>query len=177
MKNFLVILVSVVCAGVLPAQAKDDKPAELPLNKPGLSATLSCESLEPFVFSPTLYRFDTGKSTPWSAITIQGLDSPVLQFNSGGLRTLSLKFRLSSATDIGPTIRKLAAAAYVTPDLHRPPICVLSIGPFTFRGVVTDFQFSYDDIESNGARRRADVTMSMLHYREASEQLQGPPPE
>ena len=177
MKNFVVILVGVVFAGVLHAQANDNKSPELPLNKPGLSATLSCESLEPFVFSPTLYRFETGKTVPWLAITIAGLDSPVFQFTSGGPRTLSLKFRLSSATDIGPTMRKLAAAAYVTPDLHRPPVCVLAIGPFSFKGVVTDFQFSYDDIESNGARRRADVTMSMLHYREASEQLQGPPPE
>jgi hypothetical protein len=144
-----------------------------PLNMDPVTVTLQCERGDAFTFSPKLFQFDVSKSVPWEPHTVAGLDLPLLQFTNGGPRILSLKFRLESQADVGPLARGLSNASVVSPDLHRPMVCVLSLGTFTFKGVITELDFSYGEIDSSGARHRVDVSLSMSNFVPAEEQLRG----
>jgi hypothetical protein len=148
-----------------------------PLNEAPVSATLLCERGDAFVFAPRLFRFQMSKSTPWVPHVIQGLDMPTLEFQSGGPRILSLKFQLESATDVGTLAASLSKPSFVHPELHRPQVCLLTLGKLVFKGVITEIDFSYSDIDANGDRHRVDVSLTMSNHLAAEEQLSHQQPE
>ena len=68
-------------------------------------------------------------------------------------------------------------ASFVHPELHRPQVCLLTLGKLVFKGVITEIDFSYSDIDANGDRHRVDVSLTMSNHLAAEEQLSHQQPE
>ncbi len=126
-------------------------------------------------FNPSEYTIS--KRTSYAEAAIPGLDSPVLQFNRGEARTLSIELLLDTYTyDNGRDVRsayleKLQSFMMVDGELHAPPPCKVVWGSLEFVGLLEDLSKRYVMFQDDGTPVRARVTLSFKEYIPVSVQL------
>lgn len=118
-------------------------------------------------FNPT--DFSESKSTTFAEKAIPGLHAPIIQFDKGAARTLSLKLLLDTSTymreeavDVrSEYIEKLEKLMKVDSELHAPPPCRVMWGSLNFTGVVESIDSEYILFLSDGKPVRARVTLKI----------------
>jgi hypothetical protein len=132
-------------------------------------------------FNPTEYSIK--KSNSFNEIKIPGLGSPVIQFNNGETRTLSIELMLDTYyTDQAEKesvkqkyIDKLEKLLAVDSELHAPPPCKVLWGKLEFTGVLDSMDKKYVLFDSGGTPIRARVTLSFKEYISLTAQASGTP--
>ena len=118
-------------------------------------------------FNPPEYTIS--KRTSYAEAAVPGLDSPILQFNRGEARTLSLELLLDTYTyDNGTDVRtkyveQLQKFLLVDSELHAPPPCKVVWGSLEFVGLLEDLKKRYVMFLDDGTPVRARVTLSIRH--------------
>lgn len=119
-------------------------------------------------FNPTEYSIN--KSNAFSEANIPGLGSPIIQFNRGNVKTLSLELLLDTYTyEKGEDLRKkyiekLEKLIEIDGELHAPPPCKVVWGSLEFVGVLESLRKSYVLFLDDGTPVRARVTLSFKEY-------------
>jgi hypothetical protein len=119
-------------------------------------------------FNPTEYSVD--KSNTFSEASVPGLESPIIQFSSGRIRTLSLELLLDTYTyNKGEDIRekyieKLEKLVEVDGEFHAPPPCKVIWGNLEFVGFLDSLRKRYVLFKESGIPVRARVTLSFKEY-------------
>jgi hypothetical protein len=134
-------------------------------------------------YNPTEYSVSNSNS--FSETSIPGLIAPIIQFNQGNTRTLSIELLLDTYTnDNYETMKEDLRKKYIAPleklmaiksDLHAPPHCMVSWGTFQFRGVLESLEKKYILFSSDGTPVRARVTLKFKEYRPLSLQVNSTP--
>jgi len=141
------------------------------------------------LFNPNTYSI--GKSVSWAAPTTdcktatqteRSKNAPMLQFNGGNSRSLSLDlfFDTTEETDnekkdVRRLTNQIAKLTRIVRDLDperpRPPICVVSWGEkpppgadFPFTGVITQLTQSFSLFLPDGRPVRANLNVSFTEY-------------
>jgi len=119
-------------------------------------------------FNPTEYSID--KNNVFSEASIPGLGSPIIQFNRGNVKTLSLELLLDTYTEgKGEDLKKkyierLEKLIELDGDLHAPPPCKVLWGNLEFVGVLESLRKRYILFKDDGIPVRARVTLSFKEY-------------
>lgn len=120
-------------------------------------------------FNPTEYSLD--KTNVYSEAAIPGLGSPIIQFNRGNIRTLSLELLLDTYTNgkgedlKDKYINKLEKLVELDGELHAPPPCKVLWGTLEFIGVLESLRKKYVLFLEDGTPVRARVTLSFKEYK------------
>lgn len=122
-------------------------------------------------FNPTEYSVDKGNA--YSEATIPGLDSPLIQFTHGNVRTLTLELLLDSYTysedgkpkDLRKThLPKIDKMLLVDSEFHAPPPCKVHWNSLMFVGVLQDAKKRFVLFSEEGFPVRARVTLTFKEY-------------
>lgn len=119
-------------------------------------------------FNPTEYSIN--KNNVFSEASIPGLGSPIIQFNRGNVKTLSLELLLDTYSDgKGEDLKKkyidrLEKLVNLDGDLHAPPPCKVLWGNLEFIGVLERLQKRYILFRDDGIPVRARVTLNFKEY-------------
>jgi len=122
-------------------------------------------------FNPTEYSVDKGNA--YSEATIPGLDSPLIQFTHGNVRTLTLELLLDSYTyaengkpkDLRKTdLPKIDKMLLVDSEYHAPPPCKVLWSSLIFVGVLQDAKKRFVLFSEEGFPVRARVTLTFKEY-------------
>ena len=130
-------------------------------------------------FNPSEYT--VSKRASYAEAAIPGLDSPIIQFNRGEARTLSIELLLDTYTyDDGGDVRtaylqKLQSFLLVDPELHAPPPCKVVWGSLEFVGLLENLTKRYVMFQDDGTPVRARVSISFKEYISVSVQLSTTP--
>lgn len=121
-----------------------------------------------FCFNPTEYT--VAKKTAYAEAAVPGLDAPIIQFNKGDARTLSIELLLDTYTyDNGKDVRteyvdKLESFLKVEGSLHAPPPCKVVWGSLVFIGLLENLSTRYVMFQDDGIPVRARATVSFKEY-------------
>lgn len=138
--------------------------------------TLTCD------FNPTEYSIDKGNA--YSEAAIPGLNSPLIQFTHGNIRTLTLELLLDSYTyakdgkpkDLRKTdLPKIDKMLRVESELHAPPPCRVQWNSLIFVGVLQDAKKRFVLFAEEGFPVRARVTLTFKEYVPVDVQLKETP--
>lgn len=130
-------------------------------------------------FNPTEYSLD--KTNVYSEAAIPGLGSPIIQFNRGNIRTLSLELLLDTYSngkgeDLKEKyINKLEQLVEMDGELHAPPPCKVLWGTLEFTGVLESLRKKYVLFSEDGTPVRARVTLSFKEYKPVEIQVKESP--
>ena len=119
-------------------------------------------------FNPTEYSIDN--RSVYSEAAIPGLDAPLLQYNHGEARSLSLELLLDTYTygdqkDVRHSyIHKLESLLLVDGELHAPPPCKVVWGSLEFVGLLQELRKRYLLFLEDGTPVRARVNMTWKEY-------------
>ena len=137
-------------------------------------------------FNPSEYSVE--KSNSFSEESAPGLGSPIIQFTSGGTRTLALELLLDTyayndgltvQASLGPLdlqaslgdvdvrtkyIAKLEQLIEVDGDIHAPPPCKVLWGSLEFVGFLDSLRKSYTLFLNDGTPVRARVNLSFKEF-------------
>lgn len=142
-------------------------------------------------FNPTEYSIN--KSNVFSEASIPGLGSPIVQFNRGNVRTLSLDLLLDTYT--GGSLRnscwtltpgegedlrtkyinKFEKLLEIDGELHAPPPCKVLWANLEFVGVLESLQKRYVFFLDDGTPVRARLTLNFKEYVPVEIQLKTSP--
>lgn len=140
----------------------------------GKNANAQIEAL----FNPKEYT--VSKSVPWNPHASAGLDAPEMQFTTGQGETLSLELFFDTYED-GSNVRahtdKLHSLALIDPELHRPPLVVVTWGKLKFQGVVESINHRFTMFLEDGTPVRATCSITLREARSAVQQAQETPLE
>ena len=149
------------------------------------------ESVITVSFNPTEYSID--KSNVFSEANIPGLGSPILQFNRGNVRTLSLELLLDTYTggslknscwtripSGGEDLRtkyisKFEKLLEIDGELHAPPPCKVLWANLEFVGVLESLKKNYIYFLDDGTPVRAKLTLTFKEYIPVEIQLKASP--
>jgi hypothetical protein len=137
------------------------------------------ESVIAVSFNPTEYSID--KNNVFSEANIPGLGSPIIQFNRGNVRTLSLELLLDTYTDgKGEDLRtkyidKFEKLLEIDGDLHAPPPCKVLWANLEFVGVLESLRKRYIFFLDDGTPVRARLTLTFKEYIPVEIQLKTSP--
>jgi hypothetical protein len=112
------------------------------------------------LFNPTQYSVDKGNTIAQAAIP--GLVAPILQYVHGNMRTLSMDLffdTFEEGTDVTQNTNQIYQLLYLDPATHAPPICNLSWGTFSFRGVLDHVSGRFTLFLANGTPVRATLSV------------------
>jgi hypothetical protein len=88
------------------------------------------------LFNPTHYSVD--KANQFAEAAVPGLEAPIIQYVHGNTRTLSIELFFDTyeeRTDVSQHTERVYNLLLIDPGTHAPPICRITWGSFTFRGV------------------------------------------
>ena len=147
----------------------------------GSEVEFSSQSSDAFkvCFNPTDYTIS--KKTSYAEAAVPGLDSPIIQFNRGEARILSIELLLDTYTyDDGGDVRtaylqKLQSYLLVDGELHAPPPCKVVWGSLEFVGLLEDLSTRFVLFQDDGTPVRVRVTLSFKEYIPVSMQLSATP--
>jgi Contractile injection system tube protein/LysM domain len=147
----------------------------------GSEVQFSSQSSDAFkvCFNPTDYTIS--KKTSYAEASVPGLDSPIIQFNRGEARILSIELLLDTYTyDDGGDVRtaylqKLQSYLLVDGELHAPPPCKVVWGSLEFVGLLEDLSTRFVLFQDDGTPVRVRVTLSFKEYIPVSMQLSATP--
>lgn len=134
-------------------------------------------------YNPTEYAVNNSNS--FSETKIPGLIAPIIQFNQGNTRTLSIELMLDTYNSDKPEkekedlrekyIEPLEKLMAIKSELHAPPHCMVSWGTFQFKGVLESMDKKYTLFSLEGTPVRARVTLKFKEYYPLELQVKGTP--
>ena len=137
------------------------------------------ESTITVCFNPTEYSIE--KTNAFAEAAIPGLDSPIIQYTHGNLRTLSLELVVDTLTyDDGADIRdkyvnKFEALLALDGDLHAPPPCKVVWASLEFVGVLASLTKRYVMFTDDGTPVRARLAMKWKEHVPVDVQVRATP--
>jgi len=149
----------------------------MPLEKLTITNVDNNESFE-VLFNPSEYTLE--KKTPWREHEVPGLDLPTVEFVAGERMTLSMElfFDTSDArSDVREHTTPVGNLTLVDPELHRPPIVMVSWGPLSFQGTLEHVVSRYTMFLSDGTPVRAVLSCVFRQYMSPQQQTQERPRE
>jgi hypothetical protein len=117
------------------------------------------------LFNPNLYTVAKGNSIAEAAIP--GLEAPILQYVSGNTQTLTMELFFDTyeeQTDVTEYTDQIYGLLYIDPDTHVPPICDITWGSFSFRGVMDNVSGKFSLFLPDGTPARATLTVTFKEY-------------
>src|SRR5579884_564496 len=107
-------------------------------------------------FNPEEYSLN--KDNNYASQAIPGLQSPLLQFVHGNLRTLDMELffdTFESQQDVRTQTQKVVSLLDIDSDLHTPPVLRLTWGSLEFRCVLAKVSQKFIKFFANGHPARA----------------------
>jgi hypothetical protein len=132
----------------------------------------------PVLFNPTEYSIE--KSNQFAEIAIPGLESPLIQFTRGNIKTLTMDLFFDTYTDrSGEDVRnytgQITDLLKIDSDLHAPPVCLFSWGKLNFTCVLERVTQRFTMFNSDGVPVRATLSVSFKEYTTVDIQVRTPP--
>jgi len=121
----------------------------------------------PVLFNPTEYSID--KSNQFSEIAIPGLESPLIQFTRGNIKTLTMDLFFDTYTDqSGIDVRiytsRITDLLKIRSDTHAPPVCLFFWGGLSFKCVLQQVRQRFTMFNSFGIPVRATLSVTFKEY-------------
>jgi Contractile injection system tube protein/LysM domain len=117
------------------------------------------------LFNPNSYTVD--KSNQIAEAAIPGLQAPILQYVHGNTRSLNMELFFDTyeeQTDVRDYTAKIYDLLEIDADTHVPPICRITWGGFTFRGVMEHVSGRFSLFLPDGTPARANLTVTFKEY-------------
>jgi len=117
------------------------------------------------LFNPTQYTVE--KSNQIAEIAIPGLESPILQYVNGNTRKLSMELYFDTyeeQIDVRAYTDQIYGLLNIQPSTHVAPICDISWGSFSFRGVLDSASGKFTLFLADGTPVRATLNVSFKEY-------------
>lgn len=117
------------------------------------------------LFNPNQYSVEKGNQIAESAVP--GLSAPILQYVHGNTRTLGMELFFDTyeeQTDVTEYTSEIYDLLGIDADKHVPPICTITWGGFSFRGVLASVNGRFTLFLSDGTPVRATLTVSFKEY-------------
>jgi len=117
------------------------------------------------LFNPNEYTVE--KTNQIAEAGIPGLEAPILQYVHGNTRTLSMELFFDTYEeqyDVTDFTDQIYSLLDIDPDTHVPPICDISWGDFSFRGVMDKASGRFTLFLEDGTPVRATVSVSFKEY-------------
>jgi len=121
------------------------------------------------LFNPTQYAVE--KSNQIAEIGIPGLESPILQYVHGNTRTLTMELFFDTyeeRTDVRDHTDKIYGLLNIEPSTHVAPICDISWGSFSFRGVLDHASGKFTLFLADGTPVRATLNVTFKEFIEVA---------
>ncbi len=127
-----------------------------------------------FEYNPPELEF--AKDVNWAEVGIPGLNFPLQQFVSGGLKTITLeayfnKDNYEHTWDVRDSVEKLEALVETTETTLAPPVCLFSWGPFQVPCIIGGVSVRYTCFEKDGTPVEATVSLTLRQYLEAGREF------
>lgn len=140
--------------------------------KPATIKNLSTSTVVNFMFNPNEYKIS--KSNTWKDRPVSGLNLPLVNFQQGGAKTLSLTLHfdtLSAGTDVSTLTAPLWEMAMIDTSKEdakskksRPPAVEFAWGKMRFKAIVTQITETYTLFSDKGTPLRSKVDISLRQY-------------
>lgn len=124
------------------------------------------------LFNPKEYVVE--KKTPWSEVSVFGMDSPPVQFTMGERKRLSMELFFDTSeekTDVRVHTEKIDKLMLVNAQEHRPPLLRFTWGPLSFDCVLEDCVQRFTLFKNDGIPLRAIIKVVFKEYATAAQQL------
>jgi hypothetical protein len=128
------------------------------------------------MLNPTQYSIE--KSNQIAETAVPGLSAPILQYVHGNTRTLSAELYFDTfedQTDVRQYTNKVYNLLAIDAHTHVPPICTVTWGSVSFKGVVDKVSGSFTLFLPNGTPVRAKLNVSLKEYIDVGVQVRKSP--
>ena len=132
----------------------------------------------PVLFNPTQYSLN--KSNQYKEVRIPGLNSPVLQYDCGSTRTLSMELffdTFEKRTDVRKYTNKIFGLLEIKKETHVPPICVFRWGRLDLKCVLDHVDGTFLLFLTDGTPVRAKLNVTFKEYIGIKSQVRKTPTE
>jgi contractile injection system tube protein len=117
------------------------------------------------LFNPNNYTVE--KSNQIAESSVPGLQAPILQYVHGNTRTLSMELFFDTyeeQTDVRDHTDKIYGLLEIDAEKHVPPICRISWGGFSFRGVLDHASGKFSLFLPDGTPVRANLNVTFKEF-------------
>jgi hypothetical protein len=117
------------------------------------------------LFNPTNYTVE--KSNQIAESAIPGLQAPILQYVHGNTRTLAMELFFDTyeeQTDVCGHTDQIYKLLEIDPETHVPPICRITWGGFSFRGVLDHASGKFSLFLPDGTPARANINVTFKEF-------------
>jgi LysM repeat protein len=124
------------------------------------------------MFNPEEYSLN--KDNNYASQAIPGLQSPLLQFVHGNLRTLDMELFFDTfevQQDVRDETQKVVALLDIDSDLHTPPVLRVTWGSLEFRCVLAKVGQKFVKFFADGRPARAKLNVTFNEYLDAATQV------
>lgn len=124
------------------------------------------------MFNPEEYSLN--KDNNYASQAIPGLQSPLLQFVNGNLRTLDMELffdTFETKQDVRSQTQKVVGLLDIDSDLHTPPVLRVTWGSLEFRCVLAKVGQKFIKFFPNGQPARAKLNVTFNEYLDAATQV------
>jgi len=124
------------------------------------------------MFNPEEYSLN--KDNNYASQAIPGLQSPLLQFVHGNLRTLDMELffdTFETKVDVRSETQKVVALLDINSDLHTPPVLRVTWGSLEFRCVLAKVSQKFIKFFPSGHPARAKLNVTFNEYLDAATQV------
>lgn len=124
------------------------------------------------MFNPEEYSLN--RDNNYASQAIPGLQSPLLQFVHGNLRTLDMELffdTFEAKQDVRSETQKVVALLDIDSDLHTPPVLRVTWGSLEFRCVLAKVAQKFIKFFPNGQPARARLNVTFNEYLDAATQV------
>jgi LysM repeat protein len=124
------------------------------------------------MFNPEEYSLN--KDNNYASQAIPGLESPLLQFVHGNLRTLDMELlfdTFETQQDVRSQTQNIVALLDIDSDLHTPPVVRVTWGSLDFRSVLAKVSQKFIKFFSDGRPARARLNVTFNEYLDAATQV------
>ncbi len=124
------------------------------------------------MFNPEEYNLN--KDNNYASQAIPGLQSPLIQFVHGNLRTLDMELFFDTFEfnrDVRSETGKVVALLDIDSDLHTPPVLRVTWGSLDFRCVLAKVSQKFVKFFPNGQPARAKLNVTFQEYLDAATQV------
>jgi LysM repeat protein len=124
------------------------------------------------MFNPEEYSLN--KDNNYASQAIPGLQSPLLQFVNGNLRTLDMELlfdTFETQQDVRSQAQNIVGLLDIDSDLHTPPVLRLTWGSLDFRCVLAKVSQKFIKFFADGRPARARLNVTFNEYLDAGTQV------
>lgn len=117
------------------------------------------------MFNPEEYNL--GRDNNYASQAVPGLSSPLLQFVHGNLRTLEMELffdTFEQQRDVREETQKVVGLLDIDPELHAPPVLLVSWASLQFRSVLARAGQKFILFFPDGRPARARLSVSFQEY-------------